>query len=223
MDSIQESKPISKNIVKQKIATELVAANPDITNQELCKHLKIDKKTMTKWRNDPHFIDKTYKRFMEIAGKELPQLLLALIREGKEGNVRAIELALKHWGKLQDTLVVKVEAPFMQHLKAQNNEIESELIEVEEPYDYEDVDFSELPSRNKLNDKPVKRARDDNKKTQKVIKKTAAKQDRNSRYHLRIRAKKVGLEPLPAGRPDPSKRRKWLKKLEKLEQNQVKK
>ena len=155
---------------------------------------------------------------MEIAGKELPQLLLALIREGKEGNVRAIELALKHWGKLQDTLVVKVEAPFMQHLKAQNGEISvDDAIDVTT-----DEDFLELPARNDLNDKPVKRARDDNKNTKKVIEQVAKKQDRNSRYHLRIRAKKVGLEPLPSGRPDPAKRRKWLKELEKLEKKVLK-
>ena len=87
---------ISKHQIKQKMACEMVAANPDITNLELSKQLNLDKKTVSKWRNNPLFIENTYKRFMQIAGQELPNLLLALIREGKEGNVRAIELALKH-------------------------------------------------------------------------------------------------------------------------------
>lgn len=204
---------ISKHQIKQKMACEMVAANPDITNIELANQLKLDRKTVSKWRNNPLFIDKAYKRFMEIAGQELPNLLLALIREGKEGNVRAIELALKHWGKLQDTLVVKVEAPFMQHLKAQNGEISvDDAIEVTT-----DEDFLELPERNDLNDKPIKRIRDDNKNLKKEIEKTEKKTERNKRYDLRNRAIRVGLEPLPPGRPDPAKRRKWLKALESLE------
>ena len=175
---------ISKHQIKQKMACEMVAANPDITNLELSKQLNLDKKTVSKWRNNPLFIENTYKRFMQIAGQELPNLLLALIREGKEGNVRAIELALKHWGKLQDTLVVKVEAPFMQHLKSKNKEINVEdAIEVST-----DVDFQELPERNDANDKPVKRARDDNKNLKKEIEKTKKKSDRNKRYDLRNRA-----------------------------------
>lgn len=208
---------ISKHQIKQKMACEMVAANPDITNLELSKQLNLDKKTVSKWRNNPLFIENTYKRFMQIAGQELPNLLLALIREGKEGNVRAIELALKHWGKLQDTLVVKVEAPFMQHLKSKNKEINVEdAIEVSA-----DVDFQELPARNDANDKPVKRARDDNKNLKKEIEKTKKKSDRNKRYNLRNRAIAVGLEPLPPGRPDPAKRRKWLRALETLEKQKL--
>ena len=208
---------ISKNQIKQKMACEMVAVNPDITNLELSRKLNLDRKTVSKWRNNPLFIDKAYKRFMEIAGQELPLLLMALIREGKEGNVRAIELALKHWGKLQDTLVVKVEAPFMQHLKAQNGGIS-----VEEAIDVaEEIDFQELPIRNELNDKPVKRSRDDNKNLKSEIEKSKKKIERNKRYDLRNRALAVGLEPLPPGRPDPSKRRKWLKTLEALEKQKL--
>ena len=58
-----------------------------------------------------------YDRFMEVAGIHLPQVLMAQIEEAKRGNTRAAELILKHFGKLQDTLVLKVESPFMQHLK----------------------------------------------------------------------------------------------------------
>jgi hypothetical protein len=204
---------MSKHQIKQKMACEMVASNPDITNLELSKQLSLDKKTVSKWRNNAIFIDKAYKRFMEIAGQELPNLLMALIREGKEGNVRAIELALKHWGKLQDTLIVKVEAPFMQHLKAKNGEISVEdVIDVTT-----EEDFKELPERSSLNNKPIKRARDDNKNLKQEIERTKKKTERNKRYDLRNRALRVDLDPLLPGRPDPSKRRKWLKALEALE------
>ena len=206
-----------KHQVKQKMACEIVAANPDVTNIELANTLKIDRKTISKWRNNPLFIDRAYKRFMEIAGQELPNLLLALIREGKEGNVRAIELALKHWGKLENTLVVKVEAPFMQHLKAISGEISADMaMDVTT-----EADFEELPARNGLNDKPVKRIRDDNKNLKKEIDKTNKKTERNKRYDLRNRALRVDLDPLPPGRPDQAKRRKWLKTLEALEKQKL--
>jgi hypothetical protein len=216
------NKMISKNILKHKIAVEHVAANPNLTIKELCDIVKVDRKTMAKWTNSPEFIDATYSRFMQIAGKELPLLLMALLREGKEGNVRAIELALKHWGKLQDTLVVKVEAPFMQHLKSKNGEItQADVIDVAD--ETTDEDFSELPPRNILNDQPVKRVRDANKDIKRAIKRDKAKSNRNKRYNLRNRALKVGLEPLPPGRPDPAKRRAWLKKLRVLEKKLIKK
>ena len=209
---------ITKNVLKQKIAIEHFASNPNLTIKELCDIVKVDRKTMSKWMNSPGFIDKTYSRFMQIAGRELPLLLMALLREGKEGNVRAIELALKHWGKLQDTLVVKVEAPFIQHLKSKNGEITpADVIDVTE--ETTDEDFSVLPPRNILNNQPVKRVRDANKDIKSAIKKDKAKSNRNKRYELRNRALRVGLEPLPPGRPDPSKRRAWLQKLRKLEKN----
>jgi len=209
---------ISKNVLKHKIAVEHVASNPSLTIKELCDIVKVDRKTMAKWTNSPEFINATYTRFMQIAGKELPLLLLALLREGKEGNVRAIELALKHWGKLQDTLVVKVEAPFIQHLKSRNGQITTkDVIDVTDEVTVED--FSVLPPRNILNNQPVKRVRDANKDIKSAIKKDKAKSNRNKRYELRNRALRVGLEPLPPGRPDPSKRRAWLQKLRKLEKN----
>ena len=45
--------------------------------------------------------------------------------------------------------------------------------------------------------------------------------DRNKRYDLRNRAIAVGLEPLPPGRPDPARRRKWLRALETLEKQKL--
>ena len=213
---------ISKNVLKHKIAVEHVASNPSLTIKELCDIVKVDRKTMSKWTNSPEFINATYTRFMQIAGKELPLLLMALLREGKEGNVRAIELALKHWGKLQDTLVVRVEAPFMQHLKSKNGEITPEDV-IDVTQETTDEDFSVLPPRNILNNQPVKRSRDAIKDIKSAVKMDKDKSNRNKRYYLRNRALKVGLEPLPPGRPDPSKRRAWLQKLRKLEKKVISK
>lgn len=214
-----KGKAISKNIVKQKMAIEHVACNPSMTIKELSKELNVDRKTAARWKNHPKFINAVYDRFMEIAGKELPLLLLALLREGKEGNTRAIELALKHWGKLQDTLVVRVEAPFMQHLKSKDSEITAtDVIDITDTIP--DADFSVLPERNEENARPMKKTRGDFNKTKDAIKKARRDANRNKRYDLRMRAFKVDLEPLPPGRPDPAKRRSWLSKLRRLEKKQ---
>jgi hypothetical protein len=169
------------------------------------------------------FINKVYDRFMEIAGNEIPKVIMALIREAKEGNTRAAELVLKHFGKLQDTLVVKVEAPFMQHLKSKSGEISTnDAIDLGEGLDQalRAVDYEVLPDRDPKNDHPVSNTRKDFNNTRQAIKIAKKDANRNKRYSLRSRAKKVGLDPLPPGRPDPAKRRSWLGKLRRLEKNQ---
>ena len=51
-------KPVkSDQVTKQKMAVELCALYPDITNKELSKKLGIDYKKACAWRNDPKFIE----------------------------------------------------------------------------------------------------------------------------------------------------------------------
>ena len=205
---------------KQKVAIEYVASNPGITNKELSALLKTKSRTISDWRRNPKFIEAVYDRFMEVQGCELPAVVLALLEEAKQGNVRAIELALKHFGKFQDSVTIKIESPFMQHLKA--NEITED--------NFVDADFSvvtdepiELPPRNPDNDKPIARTIKENKRV-KDIKKNAPKKkkylkNKQVRRKLVERAKAVGLEPLPPGRPTEAARRRWMEKLEGLERS----
>ena len=212
---------------KQKVTIEYIASKPGITNQELAALIKVNTKTIGSWRNNPKFIDAIYDRFMEVTGKELPALVMALIEEGKQGNVKAIELALKHFGKFQDSVTIKIESPFMQHLKV--NEITQD--------NFMDAEFSvvtdepiELPPRNYENDEPMSRVRDENKRVKKIKKRVKRVNKCSSKYKKYLknkqarkkiidRADAVGLEPLPPGRPTEAARRKWIKQLEKLEKN----
>ena len=221
-------KPLLKNgmLLKQKMAIELVSLDPYISNKDLSKKLHIDYKKVCSWRNNTQFVNKVYDRFMEIAGNELPKVIMALIREAKEGNTRAAELVLKHFGKLQDTLVVRVEAPFIQHLKSKSGEISTEdAVDLGTDLDQalKNIDYEVLPERDPKNDHPVSKTRKDFKETHQAIQKAKKDASRNKRYSLRNRAKKVDLEPLPPGRPDPSKRRSWLNKLRRLEKKQAEK
>tara|TARA_B100000519_G_C14206616_1_gene420660 strand:- start:741 stop:1385 length:645 start_codon:yes stop_codon:yes gene_type:complete len=205
-------------IIKRKMAIELCATIPEITNKELAAKLGISYKKACTWRNDPKFIEKSVDRFIEMVGKEVPLVMKALIREAKEGNTRAAEIFLKQVGRLQETLTVKIEAPFMQHLKSKEGSLEpDDLTEVAHV-----VEFEDLPDRDPINNKPVKRIREDFKNTRTAIKKAKKNANRNERYNLRKRAEKVGMDPLPPGRPHPAKRKTWLKKLESLEKKAIK-
>ena len=211
-------------LLKQKMAIELVSLDPYISNKDLSKKLHIDYKKVCSWRNNTQFVNKVYDRFMEIAGNELPKVIMALIREAKTGNTRAAELVLKHFGKLQDTLVVRVEAPFIQHLKSKSGEISTEdAVDLGTDLDQalKDIDYEVLPERDPKNDHPVSNTRKDFNNTRQAVKKAKKDANRNKRYSLRSRALKVGLDPLPPGRPDPSKRRSWLSKLKRLEKKQA--
>ena len=206
---------------KQKVAIEYIAANPGITNKELATLIKSKTRTVSGWRTNVKFIDAIYDRFMEVTGRELPALVLALIEEGKQGNVKAIELALKHFGKFQDSVTIKIESPFMQHLKAseitQDNFVDAEFsVVTDEPI--------ELPPRNQVNNRPNSRTIKENIKVKDIKKKNGPKhkkylKDLSARRKLVTRAKAVNLEPLPAGRPTEAARRKWMEKLEELEKS----
>jgi len=134
-------------------------------------------------------------------------VLNSMIREAVEGNVMAGRLVLEHSGKLIKNINVTVDSPFEKFLKAKEiDAIDAEVIE---------IITEDLPERNPENDTPKKRNK---KEAKKISYAKNKKQNKAKRYALLQRAKKVGLEPLPAKRPTDSERRKWLEKLSKLEQ-----
>ena len=212
----------NSTLARKKIVSNLIALNPNISSSKIAKELNIHIDTVQKYRSDPKVIDMIYDRFMEVAGIHLPEILMAQIEEAKRGNTRAAELILKHFGKLHDVLVLKVESPFMQHLKVSDTEeaeiVEDMAVEIGESFEIKDQDkLPPLPERDPINDTPFSKVIKDNKdyeSTYIAIKKRAAA---NARKKLRNRAKKVKLKLLPSNRPTPEARRKWLDELHKRE------
>ena len=149
-------------------------------------------------------------------GFQLPAVLQAMVREAIAGNVQAGRLVLEHSGKLVKNVHVQVDSPFEKFLKAEvGGEYEdAEIIEAE-------YELDKLPERNSVNDTPHKRVRTEKKKLKRVLSKERKKakelKARRERYALRVRAKKVGMKPLPPGRLSKGKRSIWIKKLKKLE------
>ena len=88
MSNIDKFKP------EKMIALELLAANPSMSQKSIAKHLKVEPRTVRYWLADPLFIDEVYKRYMEVAGAELPNVIASMIEEAKMGNVQAGRLIL---------------------------------------------------------------------------------------------------------------------------------
>lgn len=204
---------------KQLVAIERIALDPSYKTKNLSKELAVDQKTIRTWRNTPNFIEAVYDRYMEVAGKRMVEVIEAQINEAVLGNTQSATLVLKHFGKYQDTITVKIESPFDQFLKTNNivpdKEVEDIGYEVVNEQDAIDIGSSfELPEskpvvRDEINDKPKTRVRRENKKVNEIYKKQQIKQNRSERYRWIKRAKSAGVELLGQGRPSPEKLRAW--------------
>ena len=205
-------------------AIDMLARNPGIRYKDVGKKLGYSATTITNWMCSPAVIDRVYKRYMEIAGNELPAVVQAVIEEAKLGNVHAARLILEHFGKLENKIRVQVESNFEKFMKGDDTE-EAEFFEVtesqEEVLEVLSNDKIQLPERHPSNDEP--KARDDFEKDRLKYKMNKAQIDeleakkQSERYKIRARAKAVDLELLSAGRHTRSERDKWMRKLEELE------
>jgi len=219
---------LKKANLKKLRAIDILGTQPDVTGVEICKELDISKNTLTEWKKDIAFVEAVYEKYMITFNSKLPAVLEAMIREAKEGNVQAGKLVMEVAGKIVKRVNVKIQAPFQQWLDAKdadivdiNDEIPTVGFTPMEAIKTIEVKEENLPKRNKNNDKPIKRSMKEKKKIEKIKKNPnllKKKKDQfNSWYHLRKRAKKVGLDLLPPGKPTKTQRAEWLAKLESLE------
>ena len=209
--------------IKQIAAIERIAMDPGYETKKLSNELSVHPKTINRWKNDIGFISAVYDRFMDIAGKHMPDVILAQIEEAKAGNTQAATLVLKHFGKFQDTITIKIESPFDQFLKTNNAE-EAEIIEEDDAIAI--GNSFELPEkievkRNPINDKPITRVQRENKKLSKAYRQKQIKQNRSERYVWLKRAEKVGISKLGQGRPSPEKLRAWHNSIIQAENDLV--
>ena len=197
--------------IKQMAAIERIAMEPGYDTKKLSKELNVNPKTINRWKRDVGFISAIYDRFMDVAGRYMPEVILAQIREAKAGNTQAATLVLKHFGKFQDTITIKIESPFNQFLKTNNIE-EAEIVEVEDAITIGnsfELPETTLVERDPINDKPITRVQRENKKLSKVYRQKQIKKNRSERYLWLQRANKVGISNLGQGRPSPDKLRAW--------------
>ena len=223
MSNVDKYKP------EKMIALELLATNPSMSQTQIAKHLNIEPRTVRYWLSDPLFVDEFYKRYMEVAGLELPNVIAAMFEEAKMGNVQAGRLLLEHFGKVENRIKIQVESPFEKFMKIDADE--AEFIDMDDEtkqvLDHVasamEVDNIALPERNPINDKPKKREKEEKERLSslgfKSIKKKVEDKKQQSRYLVRKRAAVVGLDLLPPGRHTKGIRDKWMAKLEEFEKS----
>ena len=212
---------------EKKRVIETYCKSPTITMKDLSRQTDIPYPTLMSWMHDSLFVDQIYKRYMEIAGIELPNVIGAMIREAKTGNVQAGRLVLEHFGKLENKIKIQVESPFEKFVKAKEVHAEDG-----EYIDADDKDFlnniysdnidaiSTLPERNveSQNQREIKEKKEVKYITQKEIRKVNQSSSSQSRYKIRKRANAVGLEMMTtSGRPMKSERDEWMTKLRRRE------
>ena len=188
-------------------AIELLVNEPDITNKELAKRLHVTDITITRWRQDPNFVDAYYNRYMVEFGMDIPSVLKAMIREAQAGNVQAGRLVLEHSGKLVKNVNITIDSPFEKFLKAVPD---AEIVEDSEVLDIVasvDIDSSELPPRNK--ESQQLRVHKERVACKDVIKKEEYNKKQREWHRWRKRAKGVNIKPLKGRRPTPAQRKDW--------------
>ena len=191
-----------------------MALDPDMTVKQIAAKLKVHQQTVIKWRSDPNFVDMVYQMYMVEFGAEIPSVLSSMIREAKAGNVQAGRLVLEHSGKLVKNINITVDSPFEKFLKA--DEIEYQDAEIQDIVeDIPDIPDVVLPERKVENQQM--RTREEFSSIKKERKNLKRKLSRNKMYHLKERAKAVGVDILPNGRPKRSVKEAWIAEIEAKE------
>ena len=196
-------------IKERQQAAEMMALDPDMTVKQIATKLDVHEQTVLNWRRDPNFVDMVYQIYMVEFGSEIPGVLSSMIREAKAGNVQAGRLVLEHSGKLVKNINVTIDSPFEKYLKADQAEVEYMDAEVQDIVE-DIVEKKEIV----LPERKVEDQRQRTKSEFQTIKKTAQnskrRMARNKMHRWKQRAKAVGIEPLPAGRPTKAQKKDWI-------------
>ena len=209
------------------VAIELFATNPLLSYKEIGKKVGVTERTIANWMSHPDFVDECYKRYMELAGIDLPVVVASMIEEAKRGNVQAGRLVLEHFGKLENKIKIQVESPFEKFMRIDAEEAEfvdmdnQETDKIDEVVNALNMRDIELPKRDSRNDKLKEREISERvsvkSRMNKAMKSEKTKKQLHDAYVNRKRAKAVGLPLLGSGRHTKGERDKWVEQLEKLE------
>ena len=196
-----------------------MALDPDMTVKQIAAKLKVHEQTVIKWRSDPNFVDMVYQMYMVEFGAEIPSVLSSMIREAKAGNVQAGRLVLEHSGKLVKNINVTIDSPFEKFLKAEEAEFEYQDAEIQDIVeDIEETQDIVLPER-KIEDQAV-RTKTEFQTIKRVAQNSKRRMNRNKMHKWKQRAKAVGIEPLPAGRPTKAQKKEWIELVRAKEREQ---
>ena len=199
-------------------AIEIYGTTPMVEHQQVAEMLNISESMLLKIRRNADFWAKVYDFYMVSFEGEVIDVLRAMIREAKAGNVQAGRLVLEHSGKLQKNINVTIQSPFERWLG--KNEVGGKVEILSDEDIIENIKaipdgFNDLPPRSDI--KGTWKARDDHSNKRKAISKAESKrrraEARKIMYKWHKRAKAVGVERLPGKRPTPGQRKVWEDKI----------
>ena len=196
-------------------AIQVYATTPDINHKDAAVTLGIAESTLFRLRRDPNFWSKVYDYYMVSFEGDVVDVLRAMLREAKAGNVQAGRLVLEHSGKLQKNINITIDSPFEKWMAKVEGGVEITDAEIVDDIQAIPDDFKGLPERQI--EKGTWKERKDNQKLQKELNKEESRFKRNeARKVMRKwlkRAELVNVEPLPARRPTKGQRKAWEKKI----------
>ena len=190
----------------------LLATSPDLTTKQLAEKCGVSVSFISTLKKDTDFWELVEKDFKNHIANDFLDMDRAMIREAKEGNVQAYRAVNEKYGKFVKKFQLEVKSPYELFTNQEKEITSAEYEEIEEK--------KPLPDRNPINDTPKERENNEKTQLQSEIKKAKIKAENRNRAAIRRRARKVGLKLMPPGKQSPSKRKQWMKKLEKMEQSQ---
>ena len=200
-------------------AIEIYGTTPMAEHQQVAEILNISEGALLKIRRDPNFWTKVYDFYMVSFEGDIIDVLRAMVREAKAGNVQAGRLVLEHSGKLQKNINITIDSPFEKWMQRVDGGIEIKDAEIIEDIQSLPDDFSDLPPRSE--EPEVWKARKDHSNKREAISKAESKKRRSEArkimYKWHKRAKAAGVERLPGKRPTPGQRKAWEDKIRKAE------
>ena len=200
---------------------ELHAQDLNLSWKQISEKTGISYYTIQYWTKMPEFMTACYDHYMQVHGNKAQYVIEALYNEALEGNVRAIELYLKHTGKYTERKVHEI-APgdkFLEFVKGKElpNHVEEAEIVQDPMLEVQNKVHTKVHEPNKVHT-TIKEENKSIEKAKKTYKKQKVnKERRNALLRLKRRAAKVGLASMPTGRPSKTEKAKWIIKLEELE------
>ena len=128
-------------------AIEIYGTTPMAEHQQVAEILNISEGALLKIRRDPNFWTKVYDFYMVSFEGDIIDVLRAMVREAKAGNVQAGRLVLEHSGKLQKNINITIDSPFEKWMQRVDGGIEIKDAEIIEDIQSLPDDFSDLPPR----------------------------------------------------------------------------
>ena len=195
-------------------AVEVYATTPDIQHQDAAVMLGVSEKTLFRLRRDPNFWESVYNYYMVSFEGGVVDVLRAMLREAKAGNVQAGRLVLEHSGKLQKNINITIDSPFEKWMKQSDNEVKvvnAQDAEIVSDLEAISPEFASLPESSA--DNSPKHAMDELKKLRKAQNKAKSNINRNKlrreQHKWLKRAELAGIDPLPRKRPTAGQKKAW--------------